>query len=329
MSYELSYPEHLAPESREAIESYRKRLADAAVADDRPAVVGAAKDLVECVARCVLDATENSLGNGVKFPKLVHGAQRALERVAGRDVGTSDEVRVIAGAAQNIATNVNTVRNEVGTGHGRAHLANINDEMAQIVSDATMLWCRWALRRLGHLLAGYPNVLLDALARAVSRDRLRVLFNDVQMPDQPREIQHAIGVAFGREAAGGFGNAWEIGLRPAAASSDLELFPVNYRLGLMEGMVLTYDGRIGLLDSYVPDLVDLLMPVPSTPAIVAVDDLAEKAQSASWITRWRNSPFDSAATVAAFGREQRRLSAELQPALDRLQAAMQLAAGEG
>jgi hypothetical protein len=85
--------------------------------------VGAGKDLLERVARCVLDATENPLGDGAKFPKLVHEAQRALERAADKDISTSDEVRVIAGAAQNIATNVNTIRNRVGTGHGRARVA--------------------------------------------------------------------------------------------------------------------------------------------------------------------------------------------------------------
>lgn len=150
--------------------------------------MGAAKELIECVARCVLDATENPLGDSVKFNKLVHEAQKALERVAGKDIGTSDEIRTITGAAQSIAINVSLLRNKVGTGHGRARVARINDEMAQITSDATMLWCRWALRRLGHLLAGYPNSLLAAVSTPVSRDRLRELFDDVQMPDQPRDI---------------------------------------------------------------------------------------------------------------------------------------------
>lgn len=322
MSFELVRPEHLSTESWEAIESYRTRLASAAAGDDRPAVVGAAKELIECVARCVLDATENPLGDSAKFNNLVHVAQKTLERVAGKGIGTWDEVGIIAGAAQSIAINVNSLRNKVGTGHGRARVAHINDEMAQITADATMLWCRWALRRLGHLLAGYPNVLLAAVSSAVSRDRLRQMFDDVQMPDQPREIQHAIGVAFGREAAGGFGNAWDVGLNPATVSSDLDSFPVDYRLGLVEGMVITYGGQLGLLDSYVPSLVDVLVPVPSTSAAAALNDLAEKAESASWITRWRNSPFDPAATMTALDRERGRLNSKLQPALDRLLAAM-------
>jgi hypothetical protein len=94
----------------------------------------------------------------------------------------------------------------------------------------------------------------------------------------------------------------------------------------MEGMVITNGGQIGLLDAYVPRLIDVLIPVPSTRAIAAVDGLAEKAQSASWITRWRSSSFDPAVTVSALGLEQGRLSAELQPALDRLRAVLDPAA---
>jgi hypothetical protein len=64
--------------------------------------------------------------------------------------------------------------------------------MTIIVTDATMLWCRWALRRLGHLLAGYPNLLRAELKTPVGRDRLQKHFDDVRLPHQPPDIQHAI-----------------------------------------------------------------------------------------------------------------------------------------
>lgn len=76
--------------------------------------------------------------------------------------------------------------------------------MAELVSDAAMLWCRWALRRLGHLMAQYPTRLLAELAGGANRERLRGASEDVLLPEQPGDIQRAIGVAFGREAAGGF-----------------------------------------------------------------------------------------------------------------------------
>jgi len=173
VSYELIRPDHLDDTSWAAIESYRSRFENAIADVDRPAIIGAAKDLIECIARCVLNATEAPLGDSAKVPKVIYEAQKALNRVAGPDIGASDEVNTIAKAAQAIATSVNTIRNQVGTGHGRARQPDIDDEMATIVSDATMLWCRWALRRLGHLLAGYPNVLLAEVNTPVSLDRLR------------------------------------------------------------------------------------------------------------------------------------------------------------
>jgi hypothetical protein len=322
VSLELERPEHLDTKAWEAVEYYRRHFADAAAASDRPAVVGAAKELIECIARCVLDATENPLEDSANFPKLVRSAQKALQRVAGKDITTSDDVRLIAGSAQNIATAVGALRNDVGTGHGRARVADIDAEMVGIVIDATMLWCRWALRRLGHLLAFYPTHLIAAVASATNQERLQRYFNDVRLPEQPRDIQRAIGVAFGRESAGGFGNATAVGVSPAAASPDLDAFPVDYRLGLVEGMVITYGGQIGLIDSYVPWLLDVLAPVPSAEAVPALTELAETARTATWITRWRSSPFDPAATVATLRSDLGRLESKVQPALQTLAAAL-------
>ena len=154
------------------------------------------------------------------------------------------------------------------------------------------------------------------------QDRLQRLFDDARLPEQPRDIQRAIGVAFGREAAGGFGNAAVVGLSPAAGSPDLDFFPVDYRLGLVEGMVIDYGGQIGLIDSYVPRLVDVLAPVPSARAAPVLAELAETARSATWITRWRSSAVDPSATVAALRREAPRLGPEVQPALGELAAAL-------
>ena len=139
MRFELLRPEGLTAEAWHAVEYYRKRLADAVLADDRPGVVGAAKELIECVARCVLDATERPVGDKENFNGVIGAAQKTLERAAGRDISMSPEVKVIAGSAQNIALRANVIRNRVGTGHGRARVADIDDEMAEIAGDAAML----------------------------------------------------------------------------------------------------------------------------------------------------------------------------------------------
>jgi hypothetical protein len=87
-------------------------------------------------------------------------------------------------------------------------------------------------------------------------------------------------------------------------------------------MVIDYGGQIGLIDSYVPEFVDVLVPVPSTQGAPAIAKLAAKARSATWITYWRWSRVDPAKTVEALHREQQRLGAAMQKALDELRAAI-------
>ena len=190
-------------------------------------------------------------------------------------------MKVIAGAAQNIALRANVMRNRVGTGHGRARVADIDDEMAEIAGDSAMLWSRWALRRLGHLMAKYPTRLLAELAGGAHRERLRTVFEEVLLPDHPPDVQRAIGVAFGREAAGGFGNASVVSLKPAASAPDLDAYPIDYRLGLVEGMVINYEGQIGLTEHYVARLVDVLAPIPGARAVSAISELADTAKTAT------------------------------------------------
>ena len=143
MTSELVRPDHLKDETWAAIEYHQGRLVAAASAGDKPAMVGASKELIECICRCVLDATEIVLGDNADFPKVLHEAQKALKRAVGPDTSMSAEVKAIANAAKSIATSVNSVRNDVGTGHGRARVPDIDDEMSSIIYDATLLWCRW------------------------------------------------------------------------------------------------------------------------------------------------------------------------------------------
>jgi hypothetical protein len=109
-------------------------------------------------------------------------------------------------AAQTLASSIGPLRNSHGTGHGRDRVPDIVEEMATVTVEAALLWSRWALRRLGHLLADYPNDLIDAVNTATSRGRLREKFRAAAIAQQPEEIQQRIGVAFGQQAAGGFGS---------------------------------------------------------------------------------------------------------------------------
>jgi hypothetical protein len=321
MDYQLIRPNHLTDEPWDAIQSYRRRFEVASTTNDRAAVIGAAKDLIECVARVVLDATETTLGNRADFQDVIKEAQKALGRQPGMDLNQSQDIRAIARGALTIATSIGPIRNRDGSGHGRPRVRDIEDETISVVSDATLLWVCWALRRLGHILARYPELLIAELAGSTNRANLQKHFDAVLLPDQPPEIQHSLGVAFGRSAAGGFGIAADVGLDPAAMG-DLNEFPIDFRLGLVDGMVIDRWGQIGLIEPYVARLVDLLAPIPPTRAVPAIRELAAKAEAATWITRWRWSVVEPMKTVEALLREQQRLGQEMQQAVDQLRQAI-------
>jgi hypothetical protein len=312
---------HLESEAWAAIESYKRRLERASSFDDRPGVVGAAKDLIECIARVVVLATGATVSDSAEFSPLVREAQRALKRQAGGDVGQSEEVRAISNAALAMASAVAPIRNRVGNGHGRARLEPIDEEMLSLVVDAAMLWCRWALRRLGHLLAQYPHSLVTELTTKSSQVGLQAAFDGVRIFDQPADIQHYLGVTLGRSAAGGYGNAFVVGLEPMITGSS-DSFPVAYRLGLVDGIVLDGWGQIALMPHVVPWLVTVLASVPPGSAVGALSELAEKSESATWITKWRQSVVDPENTMAALAADKVRLEPNVEAGVDELMAAI-------
>src|SRR5260370_24212528 len=93
-------------------------------------------------------------------------------------------------------------------------------------------------------------------------------------------------------------------------------------LGLLEGMLLTGGGQIGLTAPYVPTFVSILEPLPPTVAAPKIVDLAARAESATWISRLRWSVVDPLETLNALDREKVRLGVEIQAALDVLCAAL-------
>jgi len=87
------------------------------------------------------------------------------------------------------------LRNRLGTGHGRLLVAGIEEEDARMCVDLAMLWSRWALGRLGRLLAARPDTIVAALhdidAR-FTRGRLREWLTDhLQALDPPAQRRRA------------------------------------------------------------------------------------------------------------------------------------------
>ncbi|MEV4536261.1 hypothetical protein AB0J82_20955 [Asanoa sp. NPDC049518] len=127
------------------------------------------------------------------------------------------------------------------------------------------------------------------------------------MAQQPSEVQHRIGVVFGQQSAGGFGNATEVGVEPAV-DGGYDEYPIDYRRGLLEGMLLTGGGSVGLTGFYAPWFVSLLSSLPEREAQSALGALRESVTGAPWIDTWRGSTkVEPADVVSALRREGERL----------------------
>lgn len=307
--FQLDRPEHLDDSAWAAVDAARVRLQLAWDLQDLPEVIGKAKELVETVAKVVVVSMEGTVAESADFSPIVKAAQKSLKRQPGTDLAQDQNLRAIAQAAQTIATSLAPIRNGYGTGHGRARVPEVADEMASLCLESALMWARWALRRLGHLLADYPNDLIEAVQTGTPRAALRVKFEAAALAQQPAEIQHRIGVAFGQQSAGGFGNATEVGVEPAI-DGGFDEYPLEYRSGLLEGMLLTPGGAIGLTDSYARWFVSLLASLPESDAQELMERLRQDVAGAFWIETWRRSthvnPED---VVAALRAESGRLPA--------------------
>jgi hypothetical protein len=213
------------------------------------------------------------------------------------DLGNDPSIRAIAQSSLTMVKHVNELRNDVGTGHGRARMLEITDAAERAAIDAAVLWCKWVLRVLDPLLAGSAGVFIEAVSSAISRVSLIEAMHVVDLPRQPPEAQHRIGVVVGQRAGGGFGNAWVVRVDPAL-NGGLDDWPAAYRLGLVEGFVLNWAGQIDLNEHSAQALIDIVAPVPVEQARAALEELAEKPRMATWAPHWRSQPVESEAVVS-------------------------------
>lgn len=133
-----------------------------------------------------------------------------------------------------------------------------------------------------HLVPPEPQdepVVSHELRGHVTRRSLAEHLEALVLPDQPGEVQHALGVAFAQRSASGTFVAREVGLDGPAGSGDLTAWPVAYRLGAAEGLTLSSNGYLMLGQDWVPMLVDILLPLPPTQLRQFVRELSEKVET--------------------------------------------------
>jgi hypothetical protein len=322
VDFALKRPDHVGDQSWAAIEAHRQRLELAAASSDAAWIIGSAKELVESVARVVADTKGYTIGSNADFGETATRAHKALERQPGQDVSMSPEVRSIATSAKSMVVNVNMIRNQVGTGHGRSSVPNVDEETIQVVVDAALLWVRWSLRRLEHMLIGEADLLIAELRGVSSRVKLQRHLDAVVLPDQPPEVAHALGVTFAQEAAGGTFIARMTGIEPCVASDDRLAWPESYRLGVVEGYVINRWGYITAAPQWVQYMIGVLPPVTPKVAIEGLDALISQVGTATWSPDDRQAVEDPYAAAGEMRRAAGELPDEVRPAWLRLADAL-------
>lgn len=134
---------------REALDETLARLRSSTA--DPALLIGTAKDLLEGVAKFVLEENGMTLPGRSNFDQLWHVARERLgvlpERVD-ESLPGFEAIRAIHQSSWTIAKNINELRNLQGTGHGRTLPTGVTEDLALLVVREACSVAEYMLRRL-------------------------------------------------------------------------------------------------------------------------------------------------------------------------------------
>lgn len=134
---------------REALDEQLARLR--ASTADPALLIGTAKDLLEAVAKFVLEESGLQVSASMSFDQLWHIARERLgvlpDRVD-RTLPGYEAIRAIHQSSWTIARNVNDLRNLQGTGHGRTLPTGVTEDLALLVVREAGSVAEFMLRQL-------------------------------------------------------------------------------------------------------------------------------------------------------------------------------------
>lgn len=237
-------------QARDAIKAAENRLERAYLASDVEGTIGGAKELIETVAKAVMDVAGAAYGSNPSVEGLAAQTLQALElhpaalqgRKSLRQLSSS-----VIGAAHAIAE----LRNTDGTGHGRATRSNVDWSHALFVRDAGVAWCNWVLATASRTLAGRAG-LDEALAdiggaRAFSKGKLAAFLEELRLPELQEADQRRLGLSVARR--------WTVNetfmplmdIVDPIADGDAD-YPPAFCEGIVEGLLLDHNGYIRTTD---------------------------------------------------------------------------------
>jgi hypothetical protein len=301
----------------------------AADADDVEAIVGASKELIETVAKAVVDAAGGSYGSDIDLPKLASQALEALKLNPAALQGRPPLQR-LSQSLISLAQAISELRNTDGTGHGRSARSNLDPAHALLIRSAADIWCRWLLATARR--AGRP--VLDELlaeiggARVFSRGDLPAYLKEHGLVRLGSDDQRRLGLAVARRWSvnGTFVGPIEDVVEPLA-KGKLD-YPPAFCEGIVEGLVLDSNGYLRLRRA--EDLrlaVDVGRQVPGHRREEVFQGLAERVEDAAASYGFSRNTRDEAIELLRGGLIEQQESTAMREALTRIAARLEAVPG--
>lgn len=149
----LMLPEHARLPTVSALREHLARLQRSSAAEDPSAMIGSAKELVESTVKVVLHEVLGQDDPQGDLPQLAKEAEGALA-LRSNEVRDHANPKVAAatkrilGGLGNIPSAIAELRNEIGTGHGRATESRVPGRYAKLTVGAAITYCEMLLDTL-------------------------------------------------------------------------------------------------------------------------------------------------------------------------------------
>jgi hypothetical protein len=272
----------LPQSARAAVEAAVTRLERAAAADDVEQVIGTAKELVETVAKVVINALGGIYGSGADLPKLASDTLKALN-LHPIALGGRPSLRKFGAALASTVNALAELRNTDGTGHGRATPSDLDASHATLAREAALAWSRWVLSATHRALQDRVPIAQMASdiagPRTFSRGELPELLRELRINLRGEDDQLKLGLAVARRWSvnGTFLPRTDV-IEPMA-SGDAE-YPSAFAEGVVEGLLLDHDGYLRIHPRDLQLVVAIGDRLPADRRARVFEALADRARDA-------------------------------------------------
>jgi Abortive infection C-terminus len=166
-NFELTWPNCVDTAEWRAVSALDERLSRALRDHDAELMLGTPKELCEAVAKVTCQQRREPFTPLGDMPDLINQAHRLVDRLPAEGGAAGGAVRDIAQTAMKLAKQLNELRNQAGSGHGRPTPTGLDEVDGRFGASTALIWCPWMLGRLDALVASDPDRVAGDISRQV------------------------------------------------------------------------------------------------------------------------------------------------------------------